>query len=49
MAYKYKIVDTSTIHGIETAEKLKAQGWTIDRVGLFLVYFSRKVNQRKAA
>lgn len=42
MKYKYKTVDTSTIAGIEQAEKLQAAGWVIYRVGLFLLYFHSK-------
>ena len=43
MRYEYRTVDTSTLKGLELAERLKELGWTIDRVGLFLIWFSRKV------
>ena len=38
---QYKTVDTSTLKGLKQAERLKRQGWTIYRTGLFLVYFSK--------
>jgi hypothetical protein len=38
----YKTVDTSTLKGLKEAERLQAQGWKTDRVGLFLVYFSKR-------
>jgi hypothetical protein len=43
MRYEYRTVDTSTLKGLKSAERLKESGWTIDRIGLFLIYFSRKV------
>ena len=43
MTIKYKTVDTMTIAGIELAEKLKANGWTIYSVGLFRIQFYKKV------
>jgi hypothetical protein len=42
---KYTTVDTSTLKGLERAERLKAKGWRIDRVGLFLVMFSKEVKR----
>lgn len=39
---QYKTVDTSTLKGLEQAERLKSQGWTIYRTGLFLIYFCKK-------
>jgi predicted RNA binding protein YcfA (HicA-like mRNA interferase family) len=41
---QYKTVDTSTLEGLKQAERLKANGWTIDRVGLHLVWFHRKAS-----
>lgn len=43
MAYQYRMIDTSTLKGLKDAERLKASGWNIDRIGLFLIWFSRKV------
>lgn len=40
----YKTVDTSTIHGIEEAERLQSQGWTCYSVGLFLLKFYRRAS-----
>jgi len=45
----YKIVDTSTVEGIEQAERLQAAGWTVYRSGLFHMVFYRKTETRKAA
>lgn len=42
MKTQYRMIDTSTLKGLETAEKLKALGWKIDRVGLFLVWLSKR-------
>ena len=39
---QYRTVDTSTLAGLQEAEKLKAAGWQIYRSGLFLVYFLRR-------
>lgn len=43
MRYEYKTVDTSTLEGLKAAERLHAAGWKTDRVGLFIIWFSRKV------
>ena len=40
--YQYRIVDTGTLEGLRQAERLKANGWRIDRVGLFLIWFSKR-------
>lgn len=42
MKTKYRIVDTSTLKGLKLAERLHVNGWKMDRVGLFLVWFSKK-------
>jgi len=39
---EYRTIDTSTLKGLKRAERLQARGWTIGRVGLFLVQFYRK-------
>lgn len=39
---QYKTVDTSTLQGFKEAERLRANGWTVYRTGLFLLYFSKK-------
>lgn len=43
---QYKTVDTSTLKGLKQAERLKAQGWKIGRVGLFLIQFYRPSKKR---
>lgn len=43
MKTEYRTVDTSTLEGLKKAERLKARGWTIARVGLFIIQFYRKV------
>lgn len=40
---EYRTVDTSTLEGLKKAERLKARGWTMYSVGLFIVKFYRKV------
>jgi hypothetical protein len=44
---KYKTVDTSTLAGQKRAERLKANGWTITRSGLFLIYFEKRPTIRR--
>jgi len=39
---KYKMVDTSTLAGLKQAERLYANGWTITRSGLFLIWFEKR-------
>jgi hypothetical protein len=39
---EYKTIDTSTLRGLKAAERLQSAGWTIGRVGLFLIQFYRK-------
>lgn len=39
---EYRTADTSTLEGLKLAERLKAQGWTVYWVGLFLVKFYRR-------
>lgn len=39
---RYKSVDTSTIAGVEQAEKLRADGWAVVRIGLWIIDFSKK-------
>ena len=43
MPTKYKIVDTSTLKGLKEAERLHQNGWKMDRVGLFIIHFSKKI------
>ena len=43
MRYEYRTVDTSTLAGLKTAERLHLAGWRIIRSGLYLIYFERKV------
>ncbi len=43
MKLKYKTVDTSTLKGLKLAERLHMNGWKTIRVGLFLVYFEKRV------
>ena len=40
---KYKTVDTSTLAGLEEAERLHERGWTMYYWGLFIIKFYRKV------
>lgn len=42
---EYRTVDTSTLKDLKEAERLHAAGWKTDRVGLFLIYFSRIVSK----
>jgi len=41
MKMQYKTVDTSTLKGLKQAERLKANGWIVYSVGLFLIKFRR--------
>lgn len=43
MKYEYRTIDTSTLKGLKLAEKLHMVGWKTDRIGLFMIWFSRKV------
>lgn len=43
MRFEYQTADTSTIEGLEKAERLHLTGWKIIRTGLFLIQFERKV------
>ena len=42
MKTEYRTVDTSTLKGIQEAERLHIAGWRTVRCGLFLVYFERR-------
>ena len=42
MKIKYKTIDTSTLKGLEKAERLKNNGWTIFSVGLFIIKFYKQ-------
>lgn len=42
MKTKWKTVDTSTLEGLEEANRLKKCGWNIYRSGLFLITFYKK-------
>ena len=37
-----RTVDTSTLAGLKTAERLHANGWKTLRTGLFLVYMTKR-------
>jgi hypothetical protein len=39
---QYRTVDTRTLQGLKTAERLKDNGWRIISTGLFLIQFERK-------
>lgn len=39
---KYRIVDTSTLKGLKLAERLHANGWKMESVGLYLIMFSKR-------
>lgn len=41
--FEYRTVDTSTIEGLDLADQLKENGWTVYSVGLYIVQFYRKV------
>ncbi len=38
---KYRTVDTGTLKGLKTAERLHANGWKTISVGLFLIQFEK--------
>lgn len=38
----YRTVDTSTLKGLKTAERLHTTGWTTYSVGLFMIYFYKR-------
>ena len=42
MRTKYRTVDTSTLKGLQLAERLHTNGWKTARVGLFLIWFYKK-------
>jgi hypothetical protein len=39
---RYRSVDTSSLKGLRTAERLKANGWTLYSVGLFWLRFYKR-------
>lgn len=39
---QYRTVDTSTLEGLRTAERLQANGWICYSVGLFLLKFYKR-------
>lgn len=39
---KYRTVDTSTLKGLRTAERLHANGWITYSVGLFIIKFYKR-------
>jgi hypothetical protein len=47
MQYKYKTVSLRTIKGIESAEKLQANGWTIYSHGLDTLYFQKQMTSKE--
>lgn len=46
MKIEYRTVDTTTLEGLRTAERLHANGWKMGRVGLFSIRFYRAVRSR---
>ena len=42
MRFEYRTVSTHTLAGLMEAERLKAAGWSIIRVGLFLIVFEKR-------
>jgi hypothetical protein len=44
---EYRTVDTTTVKGIEEAEKLQAAGWKMIRPGMFSIQFERKTPPKK--
>jgi hypothetical protein len=42
MKIEYRTVDTTTLKGLEAAERLHAAGWKMGRVGLFSIQFYRR-------
>lgn len=42
MPKQWRTVDTSTLAGLQEAERLHARGWTCYSVGLFLLKFYRR-------
>lgn len=47
--HDYRTVDTTTIKGIEAAERLQRYGWTMIRVGLFSTQFESPLRVRKGS
>ena len=39
---QYRVVDTSTLKGQRTAERLHANGWETIRVGLFILTMRKR-------
>jgi hypothetical protein len=39
MQFEFKTVDTSTMQGIQLAERLKAEGWIIGSIGFYTIQF----------
>ena len=46
---KYKTCSLLTIPGLLQAEKLKANGWQVNSVGLFSIQFCKKEGDRLSA
>lgn len=44
---QHKLVDITTVKGIATAERLKANGWRIVRSGMFTMLFEKRTPRRK--
>ena len=42
MKIKYKTINTRTINGLETAERLLADGWIIGSVGFWTIQFYKE-------
>ena len=45
MKLKYRTVDTTTLKGLKTAERLHANGWKMGRVTPFSIQFYRQVGR----
>jgi len=41
----YRTVETSTLKGLKTAERLHANGWKQDRVGMFSTRYYKDTQQ----
>lgn len=42
MKTQYKQIDTSTLAGLKAAERLHQNGWTVIRVGLYIIQFMKR-------
>lgn len=44
MSFAYRSVDTSSLAGLEKAERLHARGWKVISAGLYRLVFERKIS-----